>query len=182
MDLIEVPYHGGWGQFFLLPGLYIYLFIEGLQPNQPHKVTSGFFTKSSLIEVEYNTKHAHLTNLKHNPKVRPFGIALIKMEEIHIARISRQLLKRYEQIQQHHWEKIHVAYINAVGKHISANTTVSWRGNYIWHVSIRTKRCRKQSTTYTMYLLKSFSPVNRTWSPQGFLLVQTLNKSNNKYK
>ena len=43
------------------------LFIEGLylQPSQPHRVTSGLFTKSNLTEVEYNTKHAHFTNVKH---------------------------------------------------------------------------------------------------------------------
>ena len=45
-----------------------------------HRVTSGLFTRSNLILVEYNTKHAHNTNVtyKHNPKVSPFGIALVK--------------------------------------------------------------------------------------------------------
>ena len=41
------------------------LFIEGLQPSQPHRVTSGLFTKSNLTQVEYNTKHAHFKNVKH---------------------------------------------------------------------------------------------------------------------
>ena len=30
-------------------------------------------------QVDYNTKHAHYTNVKHNPKGSPFGIALVKM-------------------------------------------------------------------------------------------------------
>ena len=51
-------------------------------PRQPHRVTSGLFTKSNLTQVEHNTKHAHFTSLrktyKHNPKVSPFGIALVK--------------------------------------------------------------------------------------------------------
>ena len=34
---------------------------------------------SSQDNREYNTKHAHYTNVKHNPKVNPFGIALVKM-------------------------------------------------------------------------------------------------------
>ena len=61
----------------------IYLFIEGLQPSEPHRVTPGLFTKSNLTKVEYNTKHAHFTNVKHkhNPKVSPFGIALIKYSQ-----------------------------------------------------------------------------------------------------
>ena len=43
--------------------LFIYLFIEGLSPSQPHRViTSGLFTRSSLAQVEYNTKHAHYIN------------------------------------------------------------------------------------------------------------------------
>ena len=52
-----------------------------LWPSQSHRVTSGLFTKANLTEAEYNTKHAHFTNVKHNkhnPKVNPFGIALIK--------------------------------------------------------------------------------------------------------
>ena len=44
---------------------------------QLHRVTSGLFTKSKLTEVE-NTKHAHFTNVKHNPKVSLFGIVLQK--------------------------------------------------------------------------------------------------------
>ena len=32
--------------------------------------------------VEYDTKHAHYTNIKHNPKVSPFGIALVKKWQI----------------------------------------------------------------------------------------------------
>ena len=43
----------------------IYLFIEGLQPSQPHTVTSGLFTKSNLTQVEYNTEHAHVKNTTH---------------------------------------------------------------------------------------------------------------------
>ena len=44
----------------------------------PHRVTSGLFTKSNLTQVEYNKKHAHFTNVKHHPKVSPFGIVLVK--------------------------------------------------------------------------------------------------------
>ena len=43
-------------------------YIEGLQPRQPHRITSGLFrlfTQSALTQVEYNTKHAHFTNAKH---------------------------------------------------------------------------------------------------------------------
>ena len=52
------------------------LFIEGL----PHMVTPELFTSSKLAQVEYNTNHVHYINVKHkhNPKVRPFGIALVK--------------------------------------------------------------------------------------------------------
>ena len=55
-------------------------FIAGLSPCQPHRVTSGLFIRSNLIHVEYNTKPAHFTNEKtynHNPKVSPYGIALV---------------------------------------------------------------------------------------------------------
>ena len=47
--------------FIYLDYLFIYLFMEGLRPSQPHRVTSGPFTKSNFIsytEVEHNTKHA----------------------------------------------------------------------------------------------------------------------------
>ena len=81
-----------------------YLFIEGLWPRQPHRVTSGLFTRSNLTQIEYNATHAHHTNVKHinniriaalwamvtlgiapikihnnnNNNVSPFGIALVK--------------------------------------------------------------------------------------------------------
>ena len=45
-------------------GKHTYLFIEGLLPRQPHRVTSGLFTKLNLTEVE-NTKHVQFTNAKH---------------------------------------------------------------------------------------------------------------------
>ena len=45
--------------------VFIYLLKAYLQPSQPHRVTSGLFNNSSLTEVEYNTKHAHLTHVKH---------------------------------------------------------------------------------------------------------------------
>ena len=53
---------------------FIYLFIEGLQPCQPHRITSGLFTNWNMAQVaynkhldymEYNTKHAHHANVKH---------------------------------------------------------------------------------------------------------------------
>ena len=47
-----------------------YLFIEGLEPSQPHRVTSGLFTNSNLAQVEYNTKHAHYINVKHTNIIR----------------------------------------------------------------------------------------------------------------
>ena len=57
-------------------------FNEGLQARQPHRVTSGLFTSSNLTQVEYNTKHEHYIykckTYKHNLKVSPFSIALIK--------------------------------------------------------------------------------------------------------
>ena len=31
--------------------------------------------------LEYNTKHAQYTNVKHTPKVSPFGIALVKKKK-----------------------------------------------------------------------------------------------------
>ena len=45
--------------------------------------SSGLFTSSNLTQVEYNTKHAHYNiykrkTYKRNPKVSPFGIALVK--------------------------------------------------------------------------------------------------------
>ena len=44
------------------------------------------FIKLNLTEVENNTIHAHFTNVKHiykhNPKVSPFGVALIKKWQI----------------------------------------------------------------------------------------------------
>ena len=53
--------------------------IESLPPRQPHRVTSGFLTSSNLTQVEYNTKHAHYTNViyKHNPKDSPFSTILL---------------------------------------------------------------------------------------------------------
>ena len=61
--------------------LLLFYFFEGL--GSPLRVTSGLFTSSNLTQVEYNTKHAHYTQTlnvkhKHNPKVSPFGIALIR--------------------------------------------------------------------------------------------------------
>ena len=59
--------------------LFIYLFIEGLEPSQPHRVTLGLFTSSNLAQLEYTTKHAHYVNvkqIKHNPKVSPFILLL----------------------------------------------------------------------------------------------------------
>ena len=59
-------------------GLFIYLFIGGLLPSQPHRVTAGLFTQLNLTDVEnykctfYKRKHTH------HPKNSPFGIALIK--------------------------------------------------------------------------------------------------------
>ena len=52
--------------------LIIYLFIGGLQPSQPQ----GFLLNP--IVQKLNTKHAHFMNIKHNPKVSPFGTALVK--------------------------------------------------------------------------------------------------------
>ena len=49
-----VIHGGGKGEGYL----FIDLFIEGLQPSQPHRVTSGLLTSSNLTPVEYNTKHA----------------------------------------------------------------------------------------------------------------------------
>ena len=43
-----------------LDKLFIYLFIEGLQPGQPHRATSGLFTSSNVTQAEYNTK-LHIT-------------------------------------------------------------------------------------------------------------------------
>ena len=51
----------------------IYLFIYSLKaynPRQPHRVTSGFFKNSNLTQVEYNTKQAHFTNVKHINMIR----------------------------------------------------------------------------------------------------------------
>ena len=62
--------------------LLIYLSIEGLWPSQPHRVTSGLFTKSNLARVEYNTKHAHYISVKHTHIFRKLvfsvGIALVE--------------------------------------------------------------------------------------------------------
>ena len=67
---------------FKISGFYfILLKAYTLYPRQPHRVTPGLFNQTNLTSVEYNTKHAHLTNVKHNPKVSPFGIALIKNEK-----------------------------------------------------------------------------------------------------
>ena len=44
---------------------FMYLFIEGLYPSQPHRVTSGLFTKYDLTQVKCNTKHAQYINVKH---------------------------------------------------------------------------------------------------------------------
>ena len=59
--------HMGNEQVLLRKWQFIYLFIEGLKPSQPHRVTPGLFTNSNLTQVEYNTKHAHFTftNIKH---------------------------------------------------------------------------------------------------------------------
>ena len=48
--------------------MYIYLFIGGLQPSQPQRVTSGLFTQLNLTEVENDTKQAYFTNVKKERK------------------------------------------------------------------------------------------------------------------
>ena len=57
--------------------VFIYL-LKAYRLVNPHRVTSGLLTSSNLAQVEYNTKHAHYINVKHNPKVSDFGIALVK--------------------------------------------------------------------------------------------------------
>ena len=52
-------------------------FIEGVYPRQPHRVTSGLFF------IFYKTCTLHKT-YKHNPKVNPFGIALLIKIKRHI--------------------------------------------------------------------------------------------------
>ena len=37
--------------------------------------------KEKQIKVEYNAKHAHYIDIKHNKKVSPFGIALVKKKK-----------------------------------------------------------------------------------------------------
>ena len=55
-----------------------------------HRVISGLFTSSNLTQVEYNRKHALYiiyklkTYLKHNLKVSPLGIALVKKWQIRL--------------------------------------------------------------------------------------------------
>ena len=59
---------------------FIYLFIEGVCPSQPHRVTSGLFTRSNPAQVviQYKTCTVYKRKTyKHNPKVSPFGIALV---------------------------------------------------------------------------------------------------------
>ena len=48
--------------------------------NRTGSPQSGLHAKSNIIQVEYNAKQAHFTKVKHkhNPKVSPFGIALVK--------------------------------------------------------------------------------------------------------
>ena len=49
--------------------------------SQPHRVTSGLFTISNRAQVEYKYKTSRLHKhkpYKHNPKVNPFGIGLVK--------------------------------------------------------------------------------------------------------
>ena len=63
------------------PGLFIYLFIEGLWPSQPHRVTSGLFTSSNLthwIQYKTCTLYSKVKHINIIYKVSPFGIALIK--------------------------------------------------------------------------------------------------------
>ena len=60
----------------------IYWLTECLK-HQLHRVTSTLFTSSNRTQVECNTKHAYYTDVKHinnNPKVSPFGIALVKRD------------------------------------------------------------------------------------------------------
>ena len=51
----------------------IYLFIEG----NPHRVTSGLFTKLTLTEVENNTRHAYFTNVKHINIIRKLVLSVL---------------------------------------------------------------------------------------------------------
>ena len=57
-----------------------YLFIEGIYPRQPHRVTSGLFTSSNLLtQVEYNTKHAYYISVNYIniiPKLFPSVLLL----------------------------------------------------------------------------------------------------------
>ena len=50
--------------------LLIYLFIEGVWSSQPHRVTSGLFTRSNQAQVEYNTTHARCINVKYTNIIR----------------------------------------------------------------------------------------------------------------
>ena len=65
----------------------IYLFIDLLKaykPRQPHRISSWLFTSSNLSQGEYSTKHAHYNKYKtskHNPKVSPLGIPLVKKKK-----------------------------------------------------------------------------------------------------
>ena len=71
---------------FVLEGyyLYIYLFIYLLKAYSAVNRTGspqGFSQVLNLVQVEYSTKHARYIKgkaYKHNPKVSPFGIALVK--------------------------------------------------------------------------------------------------------
>ena len=47
-----------------------------LKPRQQHRVTSGIFTKSTLTQVASHKPY------QHNPKVSPFGIAIVKKMQI----------------------------------------------------------------------------------------------------
>ena len=58
-----------------------YYLLEAFSPVNRTGSPQGF---SNLTQVELPGKHAHYTNVKHkhNPKVSPFGIALVKMARL----------------------------------------------------------------------------------------------------
>ena len=58
--------------------LLFYYLLLAYSPVNRSGSPQGFSQVKFRTQVEYNTKHAHYINVKHNPKGSPFGIALVK--------------------------------------------------------------------------------------------------------
>ena len=59
----------------------LFYLLKAYSPVNRTESPQGFFTSSNSIQVEYNTNMHKRKTYKQNPKVSPFGIALVKKKK-----------------------------------------------------------------------------------------------------